>query len=73
MTDGPPPDLPPGLPVGPPPLPGVPDPDEPDWLIEDGLYVATRSGLLRRGYCCGSGCRNCPWKDLARRRAAGEE
>lgn len=27
----------------------------------DGLYVATRQFLLRRGYCCGCGCRNCPY------------
>ena len=58
-------ELPPDLPSRP-PLPGVPDPDEPDFYIEDGLYVASRSGLLRRGYCCGSGCRNCPWKALSR-------
>jgi len=38
-----------------------PDPDEPDWVFEDGLMVASRSGLLRRGECCGLGCRNCPY------------
>lgn len=27
----------------------------------DGLYVATRQFLLRRGFCCGCGCRNCPY------------
>lgn len=39
----------------------VADPDEPDWEVVDGLWIATRSGLIRRGYCCGSGCRNCPY------------
>jgi hypothetical protein len=28
---------------------------------ESGLYVFTREYLLHRGYCCLSGCRNCPW------------
>ncbi|HEY7295673.1 MAG TPA: DUF5522 domain-containing protein [Dehalococcoidia bacterium] len=28
----------------------------------DGLMVATREFLLRRGYCCGCGCRNCPYR-----------
>ena len=42
-----------------------PDPDEPDWVMEDGWMVATRSGLLRRGYCCGNGCRNCPYVGTA--------
>ena len=40
---------------------GQPDPDEPDWVMEDGWMVATRSGLLRRGECCGNGCKNCPY------------
>ncbi len=30
-------------------------------LNEDGLLVATREFLLRRGFCCGCGCRNCPY------------
>lgn len=33
-----------------------------DWMIDsNGLYVATRSFLMRRGYCCGNQCRNCPY------------
>jgi len=31
-------------------------------LNEDGLMVATREFLLRRGFCCGCGCRNCPYR-----------
>ncbi len=31
-------------------------------LNADGLMVATREFLLRRGYCCGNGCRNCPYR-----------
>lgn len=47
----------------------VPNPDEPlveerDYTIENGLFVLTRGYLLRRGFCCGSGCRNCPYATL---------
>ncbi len=40
---------------------------EGDWEITaDGLYMATRGFLTRRGYCCANQCRNCPyinWRD----------
>lgn len=43
-------------------VPGVPDPDEPDLVCDtDGLWVLSRSALLRRGTCCGLACRNCPY------------
>ena len=33
-----------------------------DWIVDaNGLYVATRSFLVRRGYCCANQCRNCPY------------
>jgi hypothetical protein len=32
-----------------------------DYTVEGGLFVFTRKYLLRRGYCCQSGCRNCPY------------
>ena len=32
-----------------------------DYYIEDGLWVFTAIYLLRRGYCCQSGCRHCPY------------
>jgi hypothetical protein len=32
-----------------------------DFYVENGLYVFTANFLLRRGYCCGSGCRHCPY------------
>lgn len=36
--------------------------EEVDWEItSDGLYIATRSFLIRRGYCCANRCRNCPY------------
>jgi len=36
--------------------------DSTDWKIDsNGLYVATRSFLVRRGFCCANQCRNCPY------------
>lgn len=32
-----------------------------DYTMEGGLFVFTRKYLLRRGTCCKSGCRNCPY------------
>lgn len=29
---------------------------------ESGLVVFTEKYHLKRGYCCKSGCRHCPWK-----------
>ena len=33
-----------------------------DYIIEDDKMVFTREFLLKRGYCCNSRCRNCPYK-----------
>ncbi len=33
-----------------------------DFYIENGNYVFTEGYLKRRGYCCGSGCRHCPYQ-----------
>lgn len=35
--------------------------EDPDFYVEDGRVVFTRSFHLRRGICCGSGCRHCPF------------
>ncbi len=32
-----------------------------DFYMEDGNWVFTAKYLLRRGYCCRSGCRHCPY------------
>jgi hypothetical protein len=32
-----------------------------DYYVENGRWVFTAAFLLRRGYCCGSGCRHCPY------------
>jgi len=43
-------------------LEGSPIEDQDDWIIDaNGFYVATRSFLIRRGYCCANQCRNCPY------------
>jgi hypothetical protein len=34
-----------------------------DFYLEKGLMVFTREYHLKRGYCCGSGCRHCPYGD----------
>jgi hypothetical protein len=31
------------------------------YINENGLMVLTEHYLLERGYCCGSGCLNCPY------------
>ena len=36
--------------------------EEPDYYFnEKGLITFTASYLLKRGSCCGSGCRHCPY------------
>lgn len=32
-----------------------------DYNLEDGRVVFTSEYLKRRGYCCGNGCKNCPY------------
>ena len=32
-----------------------------DFYIEDGNVVFTETYLKKRGYCCESGCRHCPY------------
>jgi hypothetical protein len=31
------------------------------YINEEGLLVFTAKFLLYRGYCCGSGCKHCPY------------
>ena len=33
-----------------------------DYYFEDGLMVLTESFLKNRGFCCGNGCRHCPYE-----------
>jgi hypothetical protein len=32
-----------------------------DYYIENGCWVFTEKFLLKRGFCCRSGCRHCPY------------
>jgi hypothetical protein len=36
---------------------------------DTGYFVMTAGSLRRRGYCCGNGCRHCPWPPEEQRRA----
>jgi hypothetical protein len=33
-----------------------------DFYYEKGMKVFTEKFLLKKGRCCRSGCRHCPWK-----------
>ncbi len=32
-----------------------------DYYFENGFMVLTEVFLKKRGYCCGNGCRHCPY------------
>lgn len=36
-----------------------------DFYYEGPYLVFTREYHLKRGYCCNSGCRHCPYRDQA--------
>jgi len=38
-----------------------PPSQQPDYYFENGLLVYTAAFHLKRGSCCGSGCRHCPF------------
>lgn len=33
------------------------------YLSQDGYIIFTEAYHLKRGYCCQSGCKHCPWKN----------
>lgn len=35
--------------------------DDEAYTDPSGLVIFTAEFLLQRGYCCGNGCRNCPY------------
>lgn len=35
-----------------------------DYYLENGKWVFTAHFLRNRGYCCGSGCRHCPYEEI---------
>jgi hypothetical protein len=46
---------------------------EPDeyYLSPEGYIIFTEKYHLKRGYCCQSGCRHCPWKDNDKKKKDG--
>ncbi|MFM7206896.1 MAG: DUF5522 domain-containing protein [Planctomycetaceae bacterium] len=42
--------------------PPKPIPKQSDSYVENGLLVYTAAHHLKRGMCCGSGCRHCPYE-----------
>ncbi len=38
-----------------------------DFAMENGYRVMTGGYLVRRGYCCSNGCRNCPYYPKAQK------
>jgi hypothetical protein len=38
-----------------------------DYYFENGLMVLTAHYLLKRGYCCGNGCRHCPYEGQSKK------
>ena len=48
-------------PVMPDDAPPPVEPAEPDFTVEQGYVVFTAAFHRRRGQCCGSGCRHCPF------------
>jgi len=36
-----------------------------DYTVENGRMVLSREFLLRRGHCCNSRCKNCPYRTAA--------
>jgi hypothetical protein len=43
------------------------------YLSEEGYIVFTEKYHLKRGYCCQSGCRHCPYKEKQERRSRNLE
>lgn len=44
-----------------------------DYYFENGLMVLTEHYLLKRGTCCGNGCRHCPYKEKSEQSGKDEE
>ena len=44
-----------------------------DYYFENGLMVLTGRFLLKRGYCCGNGCRHCPYPEEQENRTLEKE
>lgn len=47
--------------------PKVEKPEEADYYFENGFLVFTGAYHEKRGFCCGNGCRHCPYTPKHRR------
>ena len=45
--------------------PAQPVSQDEDYYMDGPYLVFTESYHRKRGYCCGSGCRHCPWRETA--------
>ena len=45
-----------------PAVPQAPQLEPEDYYMEGPYLVFTAAYHLKRGYCCNSGCRHCPWR-----------
>lgn len=46
-----------------PPTAALPALSSEDYYMDGPYIVFTAAYHLKRGYCCGSGCRHCPYKE----------
>ena len=46
--------------------------DPEDFYFENGLMVLTERYHLKRGFCCGNGCRHCPYEHVAVPKKSGD-
>lgn len=47
----------------------LPKHDPNDFYFEDGKMVMTESYHIKRGSCCGSGCKHCPYTPVHKKRS----
>lgn len=40
----------------------TPEQQQEDYYMENGFLVFTAKYLKNRGFCCGNGCRHCPYE-----------
>ncbi|MBK6444079.1 MAG: hypothetical protein IPG90_07525 [Bacteroidetes bacterium] len=43
------------------------------YLSAEGYIIFTEKYHLKRGYCCESGCRHCPWKNKDQKKKKSKE
>jgi hypothetical protein len=46
--------------------------DPEDYYFEGPLMVFTAAYHLKRGSCCGAGCRHCPWREVVEKNPSND-